>query len=144
MKNMNRQVKFRIWDENKKVMAPVRMESIRRSEELDYSFTDGEIDHGDYLSLESNTRDFEPDNIVLMQFTGLLDRNSKEIYEGDILRDEKEQLGVVFWYGASFRIEWQMRSYDGSRPVMEIDNCFSYSIVIGNYFENPELLKDTK
>jgi uncharacterized phage protein (TIGR01671 family) len=80
---------------------------------------------------QRNNNTWEDDgrgNLILMQFTGLKDRNGREIYEGDIVRMSGEVLVEVRWQP---RGAWNiMRS--GSYPIYEI---------IGNIYENPELLK---
>ncbi len=75
----------------------------------------------------------EEQNGVIMQFTGLLDKNGKEIYEGDIMKTESG-ICEVKWYdkGACFR--WM---FDGnSESPLNYDD----REVIGNIYENPELL----
>ena len=79
-------------------------------------------------------------NVELMQFTGLYDKNGKEIYEGDICRDE-DGLGVVYWekdcwmYG--FVQDDSSYKSDGYMLREMVDDCE----IIGNIFENQELLK---
>lgn len=68
----------------------------------------------------------------ISQFSGLLDKNGKEIYEGDVIefmRAGKKKRVVVEWdeYDAGFR-------YITQNPL---DNE-----IIGNIYENPELLKE--
>ena len=77
----------------------------------------------------------------LMQYTGLKDKNGTEIYEGDILRCDpdtaNEDVKVV---------EYVASEYDGVgfKPLIDqyYDNGCLYSVyeVIGNIYENPELL----
>lgn len=78
-----------------------------------------------------------------MQFTGLKDKNGKEIYEGDILRDGKGQNGHVLWHQRSYLVEWQTRNNsDGHKDVERmLDDCFGYGEIVGNIYENSELLK---
>ncbi len=73
---MNREIKFRIWDVENKEMLKVQ--------ELDFepTFYGGRIairpdQYNDY---------FDTEDMILMQYTGLHDKNGKEIYEGDILK----------------------------------------------------------
>lgn len=71
----------------------------------------------------------------IMQFTGLLDRHGKDIYEGDILKENLsfgghksvEYIGNGFWC--------KNENGDRSMPTEE------YREVIGNIYENPELVK---
>lgn len=82
--------------------------------------------------------------VKLMQFTGLHDKNGKEIYEGDIVYlyhesyDEPHKQ-VVEWHknGGGYYAEDDF-GYDYLPPLSEDD--FELEI-IGNIYENPELLK---
>ena len=70
---------------------------------------------------------------ALMQYTGLKDKNGKEIYEGDILKHKYggTQFAAVTFHDCSF--------YTGG--VLLQSNHSSVIEVIGNIYENPELLK---
>ena len=88
---MNREIKFRIWDiENKKML---------KVQELDFepTFYGGRIairpdQYNDY---------FDTEDMILMQYTGLHDKNGKEIYEGDIVQqfNVKENGIIEYKYG---------------------------------------------
>jgi uncharacterized phage protein (TIGR01671 family) len=77
---------------------------------------------------------------VIQQFTGFTDRNGKEIYEGDIFKS-----GEYKWDYVEFENgRWQVH-LRGARvfSVFELFDGFpkvAYPVVIGNIFENPELL----
>lgn len=80
----------------------------------------------------------------VMQFTGLHDKNGKEIYEGDILgtNDPREQQEVYFYYG-----EWVYSNYHAEAIPLSshgnpyINNGLLNCEIIGNIYENKELLK---
>ena len=70
-----------------------------------------------------------------MQFTGLHDKNGKEIYEGDIIafRNEKGEItlkGEIYW-------ESRNAKFSDFSPKNQVE-------VIGNIYENPELLEESK
>lgn len=70
-----------------------------------------------------------------MQYTGLKDKNGKEIYEGDIVRSYNE-FGEAFAVLSVVEYDEQYAKYRG----VDIE-CLDYEEVIGNIYENPELLE---
>ena len=83
-----------------------------------------------------------PDEIKLMQSTGLKDKNGKEIFEGDTV-DYKGREAVVKWHGSYASFIY--RFVDGLKErVSEWDPlflaCYHFE-VIGNIYENPEFLE---
>jgi uncharacterized phage protein (TIGR01671 family) len=115
-----RQIKFRAWDELHKIML---------SRHDGYS---SEVD-----VLEEAPRYMQENGFTLMQFTGLHDKNDKEIFEGDILRvhsldkDHDGQLMVVGWG----KLGWTVKS----KNWYSLTDHDKFSVV-GNIYENPGLL----
>ena len=87
----------------------------------------------------------EFDEIKLMQSTGLKDKNGKEIFEGDIV-DYKGRKALVSWHGSyasfiyRFVDELQKRNAEWNPLYLAYMRCE----IIGNIYENPELLEDTR
>lgn len=116
---MNRTIKFRKWDFEEKVM----------------------ID-GDSLAFD----EYAPVSHLLsqpgiMQYTGLTDRNGKEIYEGDIVEREyidnrSDFAGVVTYLEGSFFLVNPENEFDSDYLFDEM----SLDEVIGNIWENANLL----
>ena len=82
-----------------------------------------------------------PDEIELMQSTGLFDRNGKEIFEGDIV-DYKGRKAVIKWHGSYASFIYRFVDELKER-VSEWDPLFLayyHFEVIGNIYENKELL----
>lgn len=114
-----RKIKFRVWDnQNNNWLINQRIED--HPVELLYS------DHKFYLKHSLDNLD----NYVMQQYTGLKDKSGKEIYEGDIMTFENQE-GV--WKDQVGRnIEVKYPFICGNAHLGE---------VIGNIFENPELLQ---
>ena len=76
----------------------------------------------------------------IMQYTGLKDKNGVEIYEGDILQifGEGNSIGKVIFQDGSFRVVEDLKYY----CHLSAYNPQVMSEVIGNIYENPELLKN--
>ena len=147
-----REIKFRAYDKVNNIM----MYNAQMMH--DYSYYDKYmiseyIYNGSILSRGSFYSMILDKNIILMPYTGLKDKNKKEIYEGDILNifevsenDTKEYISVVKFIESGFLVtepnECQVplaafHNLDKTYPLFEIE-------VIGNIYENPELLEEVK
>lgn len=113
-----RPIKFRAWD--KKTKKWVDSKNLYINSATGEAYTKyGELGKWD-------------DDLVLMQFTGLLDKNGKEIYEGDIL-DCRSLNGNEHVYNYEVKIPDFFQEIWSKQG----ENVF----VVGNIYENPELLK---
>ena len=126
---MNREIKFRAWikEENKMINVETidftdkSMQYLKKNEIIDA-----------YL-----LRRMIFDDIELMQYTGINDKNGKEIYEGDIIicKYGPEIMMEVKWVDEGFRT---LGKYNGDNYVGYVKNSAE---VIGNIYENFELVK---
>jgi len=109
--------------------------------------SDGELFsyEADYGGTFSSHEKLEKVNCVLVQWTGCYDKNGTPIYEGDILANDlilphdNDNIGVVYFAAGTYMIDGDGPFYDhvfGHSPDI-LDN----HTVIGNKYENPELLK---
>ena len=121
-----RKIKFRAWHKEKKIMGEVLGIDILHKEIF---FSNGDVDY-------CEISDFK--YIELMEYTGVKDKNGKEIYEGDIFHiGSKKILYVVEWIDCGLKgRQIRNKSWIGL-------NYWKEDIeVIGNIYENPELLKE--
>ena len=139
---MKREIKFRAWD--------------NKTEKFLYPYPEGFNVLGEvtaFCLIEQQIRELTPgtnildrvlNDIILLQFTGLYDKNRNEIYEGDILHSQswptdsrtKKHNHIVEWKIA----EWVATGYNGDMKVSPSLSAKRDFEIIGNIYENPELL----
>lgn len=134
-----REIKFRAW---KMHSGNLRRCVFSPFDILDYAHIHPEapVMHNQDVN---DIRDFMPDADVIEQYTGLKDKNGKEIFEGDIVLDyyDGEDTFIVEWDNdtAGFRLTDTNNiisvSFDNFYPDKDL-------LVIGNIYENQELLKN--
>ena len=138
--------KFRAWDKISQCMCDVDL--INCYDEF-YEFKY----FGEDKSI-SGTTDFNDESVILMQSTGLKDKNGKEIFEGDILLStaseypEDWKKWKVLYEDGGFVIDYKNTPKDKRRrekyevDLLDVDNIDFYQLkIIGNIYGNPELME---
>jgi uncharacterized phage protein (TIGR01671 family) len=129
-----REIKFRAWDGE------------RMKEVTSMGWIDGELD---YISTPNSSA--PADEFNLMQYTDLKDKNGKEIFEGDVFNLSHKSKNIYFVEYKNDRF-WLSQKSEDNDPDMWSDHyyritlpvyCKNYEI-IGNIYENPELLDNNK
>lgn len=99
----------------------------------------------DFTSMLNKTFAYlqESENVKFMQFTGLLDKNGKEVYEGDIVSIFKGCPSIVKFGVQDIGNDFQGVGFYTEEKNGSIFNIFGGGDieVIGNIYENPELLE---
>lgn len=132
---MNREIKFRGKSIDEWVygmLCKVNEGDTEHGEPIKYKIQTDEKEYGEYVNC------FITDENTIGQYTGLHDKNGKEIYEGDIVKIKyrDEDIGKVIYEHNGFSIDVTNMNKN-YRRVSFVDNFIE---VIGNIYENPELL----
>lgn len=137
---MMREIKFRAWDKKEKRMYSCidKVEWLISGEVIRaFSVIHEEKTHGMMNGYNGE------ENFILLQYTGLKDKNGTEIFEGDILRIKetyigdtfiKEYNGYIYFENGSFNV-----TGEASFDTLAVNN--SYWEIIGTIYENLELVE---
>lgn len=123
--------KYKAWDKVNKRMIDL------------YSITPCALDSN--LKMDGIFLPFS-DDYELLQPIGLADKNGKQIYRGHIIRGADGSIGVVDYRSGAFTFNneplgWTVETHYGEELYMEPHPTASWAEIIGNIFENSELLE---
>lgn len=115
----------------------------------DYEFenkvTGERVPHDEMKMYDTGEDSFVIHDAMVMQFTGLLDKNGKEIYEGDIVELEfvggQIESGVISYFEESAGFKWTSTDPSDKDNYWLNQSDYTLRKVIGNIYGNPELLK---
>ena len=133
-----REIKFRVFDKDYK-----KMHIVGKDGHDSLTCWDGKIQ---YYNLQNGEGSGEHGSYILMQYTGLTDKNGKEIYEGDYFQDDiniwevgyQDSCFVAKCLNVGFGVECLDEFMDfETHQYCDVE-------VIGNIYENPHLLEESK
>ena len=148
--NNQREIKFRAWDRTTQKFAVGQLAVLFNSGIVHCPYGTGGDKDWEY---KNEKTDGIP-NLILMQFTGLLDKNGKEIFEGDVIETDAtnpdRKIVSIEWmdkwegkWNGHLAAGWGVRYKDGQLEMLanaQLHPENNYEI-IGNIWENPELIK---
>jgi len=127
---MNNRLKFRVWSVNDRRF----IKSIYHDHADCYIFINAMYGNPVILSKYGDEVELDEKDYVIQQYTGLKDKNGNEIYEGDVIRGMHD-FGPAGFHSVTCSVRW-------NNEVGYQWNYWDLSTteVIGNIFENPELI----
>lgn len=118
------------------------------NDHLNGTWVHGYLSDKNYINDKSLEGEFLVDEDTICQYTGLTDKNGKKIFEGDVVKDSAGVWGEVKFglYAAGFSIPDTNQGFYIEFPEKslyreELGYWRNKIVVVGNVFDNPELLE---
>lgn len=131
--------KFRVWVKPEK-----RMIETSDILSIDYEYEEVETQFVDGLPEDRDLENFPFEDVILMQSTGLKDKNGQEIFEGDILKvvDKYEDTGGSIEAVSYSEAQASFITKDIEQNIYRLCNTLMFEVeVIGNIYQNSELFE---
>ncbi len=140
---MNNLPRFRAWHKEEKRILHIHTMTWGCQDDLDFVYA---------CFHPYDCKHYDPLDLILMQWTGLQDKNGKDIYEGDIIEvcthfEDRRNQRLYYVYRDIINGIWSLRITN--EPHKDMLSYYKFcqpvtegSIIVGNIYENPELLKD--
>lgn len=129
--------KFRAWDKRENTMRDVAVLHFTKG---------GKVNSIEYWNTPFDLKSYHVRNLVLMQSTGLKDKNGVEIFEGDVVSvrnhpfQKTEKSGAGIEIDGDYVISWNEGDLTWCAGNLLLARLKPYVTVAGNVWENPELL----
>lgn len=146
-----REISYRVWLKKQKQMLQVHTIN------LEYKIVEYLAKDGNFYSAyygDCSYKELPVEKCIVLEYTGLKDKNGVKIYEGDILATSNDNPEFDIWgkkdmgYGVVnfdlkygiFVSKWHSKLYNEKESIYSLE----FIEVIGNIHENPELLNETQ
>ena len=132
--------KFRAWDKRENTMRDVAVLHFTKG---------GKVNSIEYWKTPSELKSYHVRNLVLMQSTGLKDKNGVEIFEGDIVSVrnhpfQKTESSVGIEIDGDYKVSWNEYDLTWCAGNLLLARIKPYVTVIGNVYEDGDLLNDSE
>lgn len=113
-----------------------------QNEHLNGTWIYGYLADENYINSPELEGEFLVDKDTIGQHIGVNDKNGKKIYEGDIVKTNNGRLCKVFWFSSPQYQGWDLEPIEAKNPPPKERELWKDLEVIGNVYENSDLLRD--
>lgn len=115
-----------------------------QNEHLNGTWIYGYLADGNYINSPESEGEFLVDKDTVGQYIGVDDKKGKEIYEDDIVRTSSGRICKVVWFSSPQYQGWDLKPIEEKNTIPTEVEFWNDLEVIGNVYENADLLKDVE